>query len=941
MKANLFVAAVAALAAMGACAAEVLMPAAPAKQEDLVRFRPPANEATMQVDGFLWVEAEDFADYGDWKLDTQFVHKMGSAYLLACGVGAPIRDASTEVRLPQAGTYRVWVRTKNWLKEYAPGNFTVSVGGKKSGQILGAAPSGQWTWESAGDFTLAKGTVRLALNDLTGAFARCDALILARDLAYRPPEALEACQRERARLTGLPETIEDAGEYDVIVVGAGTAGCGAAIAAARTGAKTALVQDRPVLGGNASSELGVPTCGAAVSHPNAREGGLNEEANLIRAKNGFHKMSEPYLIQAQGEKGLTVFNNRRVMAAEMKDDSTLGAVRAVDTLTHAASRYRGKLFIDCTGDGWVGYYAGAKYRFGRESSNEFGEAAAPAQADAITMSGCIMGNLAISYRAENAGKPVDYTPPAWALKLPPPEEFYRDPRGFTGGQWWLEHPGDIDDLADPELARDELIRITFAYWGFIKNGWKEKDRARNYALAYVPYMDARRETRRLVGDYLLKQQDAEQGVMFSDRISYGGWSLDVHNPRGILSGKEGPYYYDGHVPIYSIPYRTLYSTNIVNLLFAGRNMSVTHIALGSVRVEATLSTAGQAAGTAAALCVRHGGLPRERGQRYIGELQQRLLKDDQYIPELKNEDPADLARSAQVTASSTRSFSEYARKDVKTDEGHELNMPRAAMFPRGLTERLKTVSLCLVSECKEPVELTLHLRGAQTAGDFSATQDVATATAKAPAGRRAYVTFKVDCALTQPYVWLWLPKTPGVTWIMVASSMDEGCRAYGGDGKKPWSVVKGQQYAFFTEPALRFATDHRPANVVDGVSRIVGKESHMWASDPHQSLPQWIELDFGKAVEVNSVRLTFDTDLNTRFPDKPVVTRCVKDYRVEAFDGNVWKEVASVKDNFLRHRVHGFSTRPATKLRLTVDATNGDPAARVFEIRAYREPDGK
>ena len=927
--------------AFAAYAAEVELPAAPAKQKDLVVFRPPPNEAKMVVDGFLWVEAEDFTDYGDWKLDTQFVHKMGSAYLLACGVGAPVGDAATEVKVPQAGTYRVWVRTKNWLKEFAPGKFTVSVGGQKSKQVLGAAPSDQWTWENAGDFELAKGQAKLALNDLTGAFARCDALLLARDLTYRPPEALEACQRERARLTGLPEKIEEAGEYDVIVVGAGTAGCGAAVAAARSGAKTALVQDRPVLGGNASSELGVPTCGAAVSHPNAREGGLNEEANLIRGKNGYPRYSEAYLAQAQGEKNLTVFNNRRVMAAEMKDAATIGAVRSVDTLTHATSRYRGKLFIDCTGDGWVGYYAGAKYRFGRESRDEFGETAAPEKADAITMSGCIMGNQAISYRAENTGKPVDYTPPAWALKLPPPEEFHRDPHGFTGGQWWLEHPGDIDDLADPELARDELIRITFAYWGFIKNGWKEKDRARNYALAYVPYMDARRETRRLMGDYILKQQDAEQGVMFPDRISYGGWSLDVHNPRGILSGKDGPYYYDGHVPIYSIPYRTLYSTNIVNLLFAGRNMSVTHIALGTVRVEATLSTAGQAAGTAAALCLQHGVMPRELGQRYIGELQQRLLKDDQHIPELKNEDPADLARTAKVTASSTRSFSEYARKDVKTDEGHELNMSRAALFPRGLTERIKTVNLCLVSERKEPVELTLHLRGADTAGDFSATKDVATATAKVPAGKRAYVTFKVDCALTQPYVWLWLPKTPGVTWIMVASSMPEGCRAYGGGDNRPWSVVKGQQYAFFTEPALRFVTDHRPENVIDGVSRIVGKESHLWASDPQQALPQWIELDFGKAAEVNSVRLTFDTDLNTRFPDKPVVTRCVKDYRVEAFDGKVWKEVATVKDNFLRLRVHHFPTQSASKLRLTVDATNGDLSARVFEIRAYREPDVK
>jgi len=926
--------------AMGICAAEVVLPAAPAKQKDLVVFRPPPNEAKMVVEGFLWVEAEDFADYGDWKLDTQFVHKMGSAYLLACGVGTPVGDASTAVALPQAGTYRVWARTKNWLKDYSPGKFTVSIGGKKSERVLGAAPRDAWTWESAGEFELSKGRVTLALVDLSGAFARCDALLLTRDLNYAPPEDREACQRERARLTGRPERIEDAGEFDVIVVGAGTAGCGAAVAAARTGARTALVHDRPVLGGNASSELGVPTCGASVSHPNARESGLNEEANLIRVKNGYPRMSEAYLAQAAGEKNLTVFGNRRVMGVEMKDPATIAAVRAVDTLTHAESRCRAKLFIDCTGDGWVGYYAGAKSRFGRESRDEFGEGAAPEKADAITMSGCIMGNLALAYRAENAGKPVAYAPPPWAAKLPPPEEFHRDPRGFAGGQWWLEHPGDVDDLEDPERARDELIRITFAYWGFIKNGWAEKDRARNYALAYVPYMDARRETRRLVGDYLLKQQDAEQGVMFPDRISYGGWSLDVHHPKGIFSGKDGPYDYDGHVPIYSIPFRALYSTNIVNLLFAGRDMSVTHIALGTVRVEATLSTVGQAAGTAAALCLRHGLMPRAFGQRHIGELQQRLLKDDQYIPELKNEDAADLARAAKVTASSAQTFSEFGRKDVKTDEAHALNMPRAVMFPRGQTDRIEQVCLCLISERKEPTELTLHLRGADQAGDFSATKDLATATAKVPAGKRAYVAFKVDCAVTQPFLWVWLPKAPGVTWALVASSMPEGSRAYGGGGGRPWTAVKGQQYAFFTEPSLRFATDCKPENVIDGVSRIVGKESHLWASDPKQTMPQWLELEFGKPVEVNSVRLTFDTDLNTRFPAKPVVPQCVKDYRVEAFDGKAWQEVVAVKGNFLRHRVHHFPARSVSRLRLTVDATNGDPSARVFEVRAYRDPEG-
>jgi len=425
--------------------------------------------------------------------------------------------------------------------------------------------------------------------------------------------------------------------------------------------------------------------------------------------------------------------------------------------------------------------------------------------------------------------------------------------------------------------------------------------------------------------------------MFPDRISYGGWSLDVHHPKGIHSGKEGPYYFDGFVPIYSIPYRTIYSVNVPNLFFAGRCMSVTHIALGTVRVEATLSTVGQAAGTAAALCVKRGVSPRELGERHIKDLQQQLLKDDQYIPELANEDPADLARQAKVTASSTRAIAEFTKDSYKTEEDHPLNMPRAVQFPRGLTERLGKVSLCLISENSESTEVTVRVRGAQTAGDFTSEKDLATATAQVPAGKRAYVTFKLDCPLTDPYVWLWVPKTPGVSWVLMEGAMQEGCRAYGGEGCKPWTVVKGHQYAFYADPPLRFATDYRPENVIDGVSRIVGKQSHLWVSDPQQPFPQWIELDFGQAVEVNSVRLTFDSDFRLKFPERPVPRQLVKDYRVEVFDGAVWKEVASAKENYLRLRAHRFPTMKATKLRLLVDATNGDPSARVFEVRALKE----
>jgi hypothetical protein len=213
----------------------------------------------------------------------------------------PIKDATTVVRVPRAGTYRLWVRTRNWLRDFAPGTFAVSVNGKRSDKVLGAGKPEVWAWESAGEFALAEGPAKLALVDLSGAFARCDALILTSDLTYTPPEEPDALQRERARLTGAPQDAADAGAYDVVVVGAGSAGCGAAVAAARGGARTALVQDRPVLGGNASTELGVPACGAA-RHDNAREGGLNEEANLIRAKNGFPKMSEAYAFRRRARR---------------------------------------------------------------------------------------------------------------------------------------------------------------------------------------------------------------------------------------------------------------------------------------------------------------------------------------------------------------------------------------------------------------------------------------------------------------------------------------------------------------------------------------------------------------------------------------------------------------------------------------------------------------
>ena len=904
-------------------------------------FRKPIRGVTMIADGFLWLDAEDFADYGGWRIDTQFVHTMGSAYLLAADLGTPVADAVTTIDIPKAGKYRVWVRAKNWHPEHSPGQFTMLIDGRRSEEVFGKAPTDRWMWQSAGEFDLSAKPTQLVLRDLTGYFARCDALILTTDLTYRPPDEMEAVQKERSRLTGVSLEPRDEGHFDVIVVGAGTAGCSAAIASARVGAKTALVQNRPVLGGNASIELGVGVAGAGCRRANSRESGIMEEAGRIRTRFEFHKMSEPFRVLAEREENLTVFVNRHVFAVDMSDDTSIKAVRAIDTLTGRIHVYHARQFIDCTGDGWVGYYAGAKYRMGRESREEFGEDLAPAEADMLTMSGCLMGNLAISYRAEDMGKPVDYTPPPWAAKLPV-DDFGRSPRGFAGGQWWLEHQNEIDDLEDPEFARDELIRISFGYWDWIKNHWSDRAKAKNYALVYVPHGDAKRETRRLIGEYIFKQQDAQEAVVFPDRIAHGGWPLDVHHPRGIYSGAEGPYYCNYHPPIYGFPFRSLYSVNIENLLFAGRHVSVTHIALGTVRVQGTLATFGQAAGTAAAMCVEHDMTPQQLCYRRIGELQQLLLKHDQYIPDLKNEDPADLALTSKVTASSWAQYDFFGPGDVTPDILHPLNMPRAVMFPRGEGYKLKSVRLLLRSARSEPIDVTLRVRQSTVSGDFSSTKDLCTVTATVPPGRESFVSFPIEptaaTKIDSPFVWVWLPKTEGVEWRLMDSKPYQACRGYGGSDKRPWTVVENQAYAFCTDPPLAYATDYRPENVISGVARMVDRTSNLWVSDPAEALPQWIELEFPQPVTLDTVYLTFDTDMNAAFHRLAWVPQSVRDYTLSCFDGRRWVDLATEKENFQRRRIHRFDTLQTTKLRLTIEATNGAPSARVFEIRAYDEP---
>ena len=451
---------------------------------------------------------------------------------------------------------------------------------------------------------------------------------------------------------------------DVLVAGGGPAGVPAALAAARCGARVILCQDRSVLGGNASSEVRMHIVGADASGSRGeelatecREGGIIEEIRLetsVRNPQRSASMLDLILYEkCRAEPNLTLLLNTAVDAATVEADR-ITRVSALRQSTEDRFDIDARIFIDCTGDGRLGLEAGAPYRQGRESQEEFGEPRAQVQADDKSLGSTLL------FQARQHDRPVPFIPPPWVrafteddLRLRPHGTAGVD-RGLEYGYWWVEWGGTLDTVKDNEQIRDELLAIMLGVWDHIKNGGAHG--ADNWALDWFGFLPGKRESRRFIGQHILSETDLLASRPFDDAIAFGGWSLDTHPPEGVDAVNEAPCDQPKSEYIYDIPLRSCVSRDVANLMFAGRNISATHVGFSSTRVMATCAVIGQGAGTAAAWAAAHDRDAAELASctRALHAIRQRLLRDDAFLIGVSNEDPDDLARAASVSASSAQ-----------------------------------------------------------------------------------------------------------------------------------------------------------------------------------------------------------------------------------------------------------------------------------------------
>ena len=631
------------------------------------------------------VETETFAHKGGWVSDHQAFEKIQSAYLLAHGAGSPVEDAWTKVRFPKGGRYHVYVSTYNWTSPWyegeGPGAFQLAVDGDTLPTVLGTTGNA-WGWQYAGSVVVGKDSVTLALKDLSGFEGRVDAIYFSRK-KRAPDTDYFKISDWRKKVRQLPDVIESE-PLDLVVVGGGLAGCTAALTAARYGLRVALVDNLPWLGGNAAMEVTIGGHAFKNLYPNLGYTAFevagfdpkdknNPDAYSVNKKNliggprkeyfrpgHFDPVSDPrgadiqnamerlvargerpqdpaekQLIRAEygrrngalerekllEEGGVAVYHDLHLFKLDVQD----GRIRSVTARSLKDGqdyRFTAPLFVDCTGDGTVGYLAGAEYMMGREGKDFANEPSAPAEPDDKKMGASMIW---YAFPREESGtfpKPEEIP---WAIQVD--KDYHIDTYKWA---WWWETGLQADNALNAEQVRDNYFRAVYGNWAYLKN---YEPKYAGYRLDYLQHIAMKRESRRLVGDVILNENDVAQKRPFPDASFTTTWTMDVHNARKDNYARYGEWAWttqssnhrkEAIVDHYDVPYRCLYSKDISNLFIGGRAMSVTHMALGTVRVQLTLAQAGEVIGMAAKVCHDHGSDPRSVYTDYLEELKDKM-----------------------------------------------------------------------------------------------------------------------------------------------------------------------------------------------------------------------------------------------------------------------------------------------------------------------------
>lgn len=722
------------------------------------------------------------------------------------------------------------------------------------------------------------------------------------------------------------------------VVGGGLSGICAAIMAARQGVDVVLVNDRPVLGGNSSSEVRVWALGASVGFNHyARETGVIDEIRLennYRNPEGNPHIWDMILLDfVKREPNIRLFLNTVVHNVKLTHDER--RIQQVEGLQLGSERrfaFVSPYFIDASGDGTVAYLSGASYRMGREARDEYGESFAPEVADNATLGSTIF------FYTKDVGRKVEFTPPRFAYDLSQ-MEFYKHPNrrirmDMSGcDYWWFEYGGQLDTIKDNEAIRDELWKLIWGIWDYIKNSG-EFD-ADNLALEWVGSIPGKRESRRFLGDYVLTQNDLQQQRRFEDAVCYGGWSIDTHPPAGIYSSE--PPCTQINVGVYDIPYRCLYSRDIHNLFLAGRIISASHIAFASTRVMITCALTGQAVGMAASLCLQEGILPRDiyENKDMLHRLQQRLLKEDHYIIGIKNEDSADIAREAVCSASSVAVLERCTPTSLvalKTDT--VLSLPL-------VDGRLEAVSLWL--QAHEAGQLQVELFDTGKPENWLLGTRLASATIEVKCGPARWYEIPLQYeGQPERTVMLVLKATTGMkVGVTEASGHDQlpGVLTLTATGDPNLPLRRA---AFNLCFRCQGGGDVYSADmVINGYTRPYGLPNAWVSARMRPGRSEWLELSFREEREITEIRLYFgadlDSSLNNLRPTGPrVFPDTVKDYRLWARIGGQWRHLVEIEGNYQRLRIHRLrNSVVADAVKLEIMATNGSPWAQVYGVRVY------